>query len=178
MYSKLCLFCPTEANAGGTLSYIMNYLSYKTKNDVEIYKPFELESTVIEICNPKKTNIIIGRINKHPNVNINKFNEAGLNNLFVYRHPTLGLRVGSVGRDFVYFVEGRSHSQALWLFDISLVAGKRTFICDLQIVIRLLYAMGGYDLTSEPQTLEVLQNVFILIYRCEIYPYDVCVLFT
>ena len=31
--------------------------------------------------------------------------------------------------------------------------------------------MRGYDLTSEPQPLEALQNAFILIYRCEIYPY-------
>ena len=31
--------------------------------------------------------------------------------------------------------------------------------------------MRGYDLTSESQTLEALQNVFILIYRCEIYPF-------
>ena len=31
----------------------------------------------------------------------------------------------------------------------------------------------GYDLTSEPQTLEALQNVFILIYGCETCPYYV-----
>ena len=29
---------------------------------------------------------------------------------------------------------------------------------------------GGYDLTSELQTLEALQNTLILIYCCEIYP--------
>ena len=38
--------------------------------------------------------------------------------------------------------------------------------------------MRGYDLTGEPQTLESLQNVFILIYRFEIYPYYVYILFT
>ena len=31
--------------------------------------------------------------------------------------------------------------------------------------------MRGYDLTSKPEALEVLQNAFILIYHCEIYPY-------
>ena len=36
----------------------------------------------------------------------------------------------------------------------------------------------GYDSTSELQTLEALQNVFILIYRCEIFPYYVYILFT
>ena len=40
-------FCPTEANAGGTFIYIRNYLSYKTSNDLKIYKSFELESTFI-----------------------------------------------------------------------------------------------------------------------------------
>ena len=34
----------------------------------------------------------------------------------------------------------------------------------------LIKATRGYDLTSEPQTLEALQNTFILIYRCKIYP--------
>ena len=32
-------------------------------------------------------------------------------------------------------------------------------------------ATGGYDLTSESKTLEALQNTFILIYRCKIYPF-------
>ena len=72
-------FCPMEANAGGTLIYIRNHLSYKTRNDLKIYKSFELESTFIEICNPKKINIIIGCIYKHPNMNINEFNDDNLN---------------------------------------------------------------------------------------------------
>ena len=49
-------FCP-EIKAGGTLIYIRNNLSYKTRNDLKIYKSFELESTFIKICNPKKTNM-------------------------------------------------------------------------------------------------------------------------
>ena len=55
-------FCPIEANTSGTLIYTRNYLSYKTKNGLKIYKFYELESTIIEICNSKKTNIIIGCI--------------------------------------------------------------------------------------------------------------------
>ena len=55
-----------EANAGGTLIYIRNHLSYKTRIDLNIYKSFELESTFTEICTTKKTNIIIGCIYKHP----------------------------------------------------------------------------------------------------------------
>ena len=70
-----------EANAGGTLIYIRNHLSYKTRNDLKIYKSFELESTFIEIFNTKKTNIIIGCIYKHPSMNFNESNDDYLNEL-------------------------------------------------------------------------------------------------
>ena len=70
-----------KANAGGTSIYIRNHLSYKNRNNLKIYKSFELESTFIEICNPKKTNIITGCTYKHPNMNINEFNDDFLNEL-------------------------------------------------------------------------------------------------
>ena len=35
--------------------YIANHLSYKCRNDLNIYKKNELESTFIEIVNPKKS---------------------------------------------------------------------------------------------------------------------------
>ena len=56
-------------------------MSYKTRNDLKICKSVELESTFIEICNSKKTNIIIGCIYKHANMNINEFNDDYLNEL-------------------------------------------------------------------------------------------------
>ena len=46
--------CPTESSAGGTLLYIRNHLSYKPRNELSIYKPTELESSIIEISNPKR----------------------------------------------------------------------------------------------------------------------------
>ena len=52
---------PTESSAGGTLLYMANHLSYKTHHDLNIYKKFELESTFVEIINPK-SNIIVGTI--------------------------------------------------------------------------------------------------------------------
>ena len=51
-------FTPTETSAGGTLLYIAKHLSYKCRNDLNIYKKNELESTFIEIVNHKKSNII------------------------------------------------------------------------------------------------------------------------
>ena len=74
-------FCPTEAKVGGALIYLRNHLSYKTKNDLKIYKSFELEFKFIEICNPKNTIIIIGCIYKHPNMNIKEFNDDYLTEL-------------------------------------------------------------------------------------------------
>ena len=52
-------FTPTETCAGGTLLYIANHLSYKCRNDLNIYKKNALESTFIEIINPKKSSIIV-----------------------------------------------------------------------------------------------------------------------
>ena len=48
-------FTPTETSAGGTFLYISNHLSYKCRNDLNIYKKNELESTFIEILNPKQS---------------------------------------------------------------------------------------------------------------------------
>ena len=70
-----------KTNAGGTLIYIGNHLSYKTRIYLKIYKSFELESTFIEICNPKKTNITIVCIYKNPNMKISEFNDDYLNDL-------------------------------------------------------------------------------------------------
>ena len=50
-------FTPTETSAGGTFLYIANHLSYKCRSGLNIYKKNELESTFIEIVNPKKSNI-------------------------------------------------------------------------------------------------------------------------
>ena len=50
-------FTATDASAGGTLLYIANHPSYKCHSDLNIYKKNELDSTFIEIVNPRKANI-------------------------------------------------------------------------------------------------------------------------
>ena len=62
-------FTPTETSAGGTLLYIANHLSYKCRNDLNIYKN-ELESTFIEIANLRKSNIIVRVIYRHPSMDL------------------------------------------------------------------------------------------------------------
>ena len=74
-------FTPTETSAGGTLLYIANHLSYKCRNDLNIYKKNELESTFIEIVNPKKSNILVGVIYRHPSMDLTDFNCNYLNKL-------------------------------------------------------------------------------------------------
>ena len=56
--------CPTESSSSGsTLWYISNNLSYKPRSDLWcICRSTELESTIIEISNPKKTNFIVSCI--------------------------------------------------------------------------------------------------------------------
>ena len=41
----------------------------------------QLESTFIEILNPKKTNMIVGCIYRHPHMELNKLNDYYANNL-------------------------------------------------------------------------------------------------
>ena len=55
-------------------------LSYKTRSDLNI-KKFELESIFVEIINPKKSNIIVGTIYRHPKMDVTEYNNI-LNNIF------------------------------------------------------------------------------------------------
>ena len=56
------------------------------------------------------------------------FHQAGL---FVWRHPTLGLQLGLVGRDFfLFWWRSVSLPGPYCFFDRNLVTGKRTFIRD------------------------------------------------
>ena len=48
------------------VALISNHLSYKPRNDLYIYKSTELELTFTEILNPKKINVIVGSIYRHP----------------------------------------------------------------------------------------------------------------
>ena len=53
-------FTPTETTANGTLLYIVNHLSYKCRNDLNIYKKNESESTFIWNYQPQKIEFYCG----------------------------------------------------------------------------------------------------------------------
>ena len=66
---------PTEYFAGGTLLYIANHLSSKTRSDLNI--------TFVEMINPKKSSIIVGgTICRHSNIDVTEFNNI-LTNLLI-----------------------------------------------------------------------------------------------
>ena len=67
-------FTPTETSAGDSLLYIANHLSYKCRNDLNIYKNNELESTFIKILNPRKSNIIVEVIYRPPSMDCTDYN--------------------------------------------------------------------------------------------------------
>ena len=66
---------PTESLAGGALLYINKKHAYKLCNDLIIYCDSELESVFIEVILPKTSNLIVGCIYRHPNMNIESFND-------------------------------------------------------------------------------------------------------
>ena len=75
-------FTPTESTAEGTLLYIVSHLSYKPRPDLNVYKVNQLESTFVEIINSKKSNVVIGCLYKHPNMDVLNFKNNYLRQIF------------------------------------------------------------------------------------------------
>ena len=73
----------TEAEKGGTMIYVANEINFKPRKDLEIYQSKDLESSFIEIINPKESNDIIGVIYRHPNMDTTKFIDEKLNDLMM-----------------------------------------------------------------------------------------------
>ena len=65
-------FTPTETSAGGTLLYIANNLSYKCRNDLNVYKKMNWNLPLLKLSN--RGNIIVGVIYRHPSMDLADFN--------------------------------------------------------------------------------------------------------
>ena len=135
----------TESHAGGTLLYINNKLSYKVRQDLCIYKSSELESTFIEIINPKKTNITIGCIYRHPTMNLNEFNDNHLNILLqkISKEKKNVLLLGDFNVDLLKYDKQ---------------AGTNEFIDSLSSYMYLPYILHPTRVTSHSQT--IIDNIF------------------
>jgi len=66
--------CYTETPRGGTRIYISEEFSYFPRNDLQLYKKGEMESTFAEIVNQKGPNILIGCLYRHPCMDLQEFN--------------------------------------------------------------------------------------------------------
>ena len=64
------IFEPTETSHGGTGFYIKDNVDYVPRKDLQINSPGNHESIFIEIQLPKKKNLIIGCIYRHPSSHI------------------------------------------------------------------------------------------------------------
>ena len=64
------IFEPTETTHGGTGFYIKDNIDYITRKDLQINSPGDFESIFIEIQFPKKRNLIVGCVYRHPGSDI------------------------------------------------------------------------------------------------------------
>ena len=90
-------------NVGGALPYINKRHSYKTRPDLAIYKPKKLESIFVEVILPKKSNLIVGCIYKHPCMDICTFNDHYLNQLLDNLSKETNKTVGDFNIDLLNF---------------------------------------------------------------------------
>jgi len=66
--------CYTETSRGGTRIYVSEEFSYLPRNDLQLYKKGELESTFVEIISQKGPNSVIGCLYRHPCMDLQEFN--------------------------------------------------------------------------------------------------------
>ena len=64
----------TESASGGTLLYISKSLNYIIHQDLNLYKTKELEMTFIKVIFPKRKNLAVGTIYRHPCMDVDEFN--------------------------------------------------------------------------------------------------------
>ena len=72
---------PTESTCGGSLLYINNNINYLCRNNLQIYKEKELESTFTEIIKPNGENVIVEYIYRNLCMNPSEFNDVYLHEL-------------------------------------------------------------------------------------------------
>ena len=70
-----------ESSAGGTLLSTANHLSYKPRQDLHICKKYKMGSTLIEIINSSKSNIVVGCVYKHTSASLTDLANNYLNNI-------------------------------------------------------------------------------------------------
>ena len=74
------IFQPTESSHGGTGFYLKNNVNYIERHDLALNSPSNFESAVIEINFPKRKNLIVACIYRHPTskISIHDFNKNNM----------------------------------------------------------------------------------------------------
>ena len=72
---------PTESKAGSSSMYISGKISYKLRNDLNIYCSKQLESVFIEFLIPNKQSPLIGTVHYHPSMTVSKINHEYLTDI-------------------------------------------------------------------------------------------------
>ena len=93
---------------GGTMIYVATGHNFQPRKDLEIYQSKDLESTFIEVINPKESNDIVGVIYRHPNMGTTVFTDHKLNDLMLKLSLERNKKIYIVG-DF-YFDLKNIHS--------------------------------------------------------------------
>ena len=101
----------------GDLLYLKNNINYTLRDDLKIYKSKEVESTFIEIINPKEKNIIVGCIYRHHCMDTTEFNSFYLKNLSqkLSREKKSLILMGDFNIDILKY---KSHSESTDFVDL------------------------------------------------------------
>ena len=138
---------PTESSAGGTRLYISKRLAYKRRNDLQLYKAGELESTFVEIINNNSNNTIVGCIYRHPSMSIKEFNDNFLETLFHNLSKESKKKIYLIGDFNIDLLKVNTHNQTGSFLDI---VESNEFMPQILLPTRL---------TSRSKTL--IDNIFV-----------------
>ena len=91
---------PIDSSNVGTLLYIKQGINYKLRNDLQIYKSKELESTLVEVLEPgmSKNNVIVWCIYRHHSMELSE-----LNNHFQYLKKKMVVLLGDFNAGFLKY---------------------------------------------------------------------------
>ena len=92
--------------------YIKDNINYISRQDLEIFKEKELESTFIEILNPKGKNIVVGCLYRHPCMHSSEFNETYLRDLLskIIKEKKLVVIMGDFNIDILKYDTNKDSS--------------------------------------------------------------------
>ena len=146
--------------------YIANRLSYKIRNDLKIYKKIELESTFIEIINPRKSNIIVGVIYKHPIMDVTDFNNNFLNNLLkkINQEQKKVFLLGDFNIDLMHYNEHKPTNEFLDSLPLILTCYISSNLVDIQAIQEPLVTIFSVMSSQKTLFVVILQLPFLTIY--------------